>query len=503
MKTDPPEMADFRRLQQRLETMFEDASDGPVTVVVVPSLTLHADELRKIPGAVHFEQRLLFEFQLLRRPGTRLVYATSRPVSPEIVDYAMSLVPPLSSADVTDRLCLLDCGDDSALPLSEKILRRPDLIRRVRAAIPDPARAYLVVFNSTPLERELAVRLGIPLFACDPDLAGLGTKSGGRKLFKGAGVPVLDGFEDLGSEEDLVRALTRLKSGNPGLRKAVVKLNDSFAGAGNAIFSYEGAPETDLESWIAERMATQLTAPGDTWLTFREKFRKMGGVVECFLDARVLRSPSAQLELDPRGGVRILSTHDQVLGGASGQTFVGCLFPAREAYRLRVQELATSAGRELARAGVVGQLSVDFVVDEDEPERVYALEINLRMGGATAPYMFSHGLLDGRYDEETGTYLVPDGSPRYYVTSDRIQDDAFRSLSCADLVEIAAREDMAYDPATRTGAFYYALGALPEFGKLGVVAIGTSRDDAQRRYDTLVGTLRAIAASARLHVSAR
>ncbi|GAA3463360.1 peptide ligase PGM1-related protein [Saccharothrix longispora] len=494
MRNDSCEKTEFTRLQQRLGVLFEDTSGAPVTVVVVPSLTLHPDELRKIPGAVHFEQRLLFEFQLLREPNVNLVYATSERIAPEIVEYALGLVPALVGTEAADRLTLLDCDDDSPAPLTEKVLRRPELVRRIKAAVRDPARAYLVVFNSTDLERELALRLGIPMFSCDPALSALGTKSGGRTLLKEAGVPVPDGFEDLFSEGDLIRALARLKRAAPEIRKAVVKLNDSFAGAGNAVFSYEGTPETGTENWIAEQIATRLNAPGDTWPSFRDKFEHMGGVVERFVEARALRSPSAQLELDPRGGVRVLSTHDQVLGGPSGQTFVGCAFPARDAYRLRVQELATRVGRALASAGVVGQLSVDFVVDEAAPEQVHALEINLRMGGATAPYMFMRGLVGGHYDLGTGHHLAPDGSPRHYVTSDRIQDDAFRSLSYDDLVGIAREHGVAYDHTTGTGAFYYALGALPEFGKLGMVAVGTSRDDAQRRYDTLVTALRTTAA---------
>ena len=33
------------------------------------------------------------------------------------------------------------------------------------------------------------------------------------------------------------------------------------------------------------------------------------------------------------GLVEVLSSHEQVLGGASGQTYLGCSFPAAESYR--------------------------------------------------------------------------------------------------------------------------------------------------------------------------
>ena len=46
--------------------------------------------------------------------------------------------------------------DRSPRPLTEKILERPRLVERIRAAVPDIDRAYLTVFRATPLERRRA-----------------------------------------------------------------------------------------------------------------------------------------------------------------------------------------------------------------------------------------------------------------------------------------------------------------------------------------------------------
>ena len=77
-------------------------------------------------------------------------------------------------------------------------------------------RAYLTVFNSTPLERKLAVLLGIPLNGLDPELRRYGTKSGSRQVFREAGVPLPAGFEDLHDERDVLKALAELRRGRPG-----------------------------------------------------------------------------------------------------------------------------------------------------------------------------------------------------------------------------------------------------------------------------------------------
>ena len=64
----------------------------------------------------------------------------------------------------------------------------------------------MVCYNSTPLERELSVKLGISFAASDPDLLYWGTKSGSRQIFQECGVPYPDGSELVWNAEDLAEA---------------------------------------------------------------------------------------------------------------------------------------------------------------------------------------------------------------------------------------------------------------------------------------------------------
>ena len=47
-------------------------------------------------------------------------------------------------------------------------------------------------------------------------------------------------MEDLRDRRDVEGALVELRRRRPGLRRAVIKLDDSFSGEGNAIFRYPG-----------------------------------------------------------------------------------------------------------------------------------------------------------------------------------------------------------------------------------------------------------------------
>ena len=55
-----------------------------------------------------------------------------------------------------------------------------------------------------------------------------------------------------------------------------------------------------------------------------------------------------------------ISTHDQVLGGASGQVFLGCTFPAMEDYRMDIQNAGMLVADELSKRGVLGRFATDL-----------------------------------------------------------------------------------------------------------------------------------------------
>ncbi|MFL6195187.1 MAG: peptide ligase PGM1-related protein [Thermoanaerobaculia bacterium] len=476
----------FRYLQSRLQSIWRALTlmdEEPHTSVVVPSMTLDQSELRKLAGASFYEERLLFLLIRLRNPKARVVYVTSQPVHPMILDYYFQLLAGIPASHARSRLTLLCAHDASPRSLTEKILERPRLIERIREGIQDPSRAYLTVFNSTPLERKLAVLLGVPLNGADPDLSHLGTKSGSREVFREAGVPLPEGFENLHTQAEIEESLVELAARRPGLRRAVVKLNDSFSGEGNAIFRY---PELGGRAAVRESLyRLEFSVAEETFASYCEKFGRMGGIVEEFVEGWEKVSPSVQLRISPQGEVLPISTHDQILGGPSDQVFLGCSFPAREEYRLRILEAAMRIGEVLATKGVVSRFGVDFLLWRDQPETEWnlaALEINLRMGGTTHPYLALQFLTGGHLDRGTGLFFSPNGLAKYYRATDNLRSESYRGLLPEDVIDILTENRLHYSHATDSGVLFHLIGAVSEFGKLGLTAIGNSREEADALY---------------------
>ncbi len=476
--TPEQEIAEFQRLKPRLAEVWDALTmreEEPHTAVVVPSLTLDQSELRKISGASFYEERLLFLLIRLRNPRARMVYVTSQPIHPIILEYYLQFLAGIPASHARSRLTLLCADDASTRSLTEKILERPRLVERIRAGIVDPQRAYLTVFNSTPLERRLAVLLGIPLNGCDPQLARLGTKSGSRKLFREAEVALPEGFEDLHTAHEIVEALAELRSRRPGIRRAVLKLDESFSGEGNALYRY---PESSSRAALGEALRqVEFAVATETHEAYFDKLARMGGIVEEFIEAEEKMSPSAQLRIGPRGDVYAISTHDQILGGPSGQVFLGCRFPARDDYRLAIQAAGQRVGMQLSAQGVVSRFGVDFLVHRDAPEAPWtttALEINLRMGGTTHPYLALQFLTGGSLDPETGLFRAPSGQAKYYKATDNLYSDRYRGLLPEDLVDLLTVNKLHYSHGTESGVLFHLIGALSEFGKLGLTAIANS-----------------------------
>jgi hypothetical protein len=347
----------------------------------------------------------------------------------------------------------------------------------------------MTCFNATPLERRLSVLLGIPLNGVDPSLSGLGTKSGSRKVFREAGVAVPDGFEDLRSEDDALDALSELRVRTPGIRRAVLKLEESFSGEGNAIFRYPEGEGRDALRRALHRVSC--VGPGETPMGYLRKFARTGGVVEEFLELSESASPSVQLRIDPHGEVVLLSSHDQVLGGTSGQVYQGCRFPAAEPYRRAIQEQARAIGRVLASRGVVSRFGVDFFAGRraDGTWETSALEINLRIGGTTHPFLALQFLTGGQLDPESGTFFSPDGRPKFYRSTDNLQSPAYRGLCPEDLIDLMTVNRLHYSHGSESGALFHMIGAISQYGKVGLTAIGSSREQADGIYENAIAVL--------------
>jgi hypothetical protein len=474
----------FEKLQRRMSTVEAAARAGRArSVVVVPSRTI--DDWHEPPAvSPAFEERLLYSLLELGDPNLWMTYVTSSPVAPCIIDYYLSMLPRRVRRDARSRLTLVALADATGRPLSEKLLSRPRVLARIRRSIAHPDACYLSPYTTTSLERDVALTLGTPIYGADPRLSYLGTKSGGRAVFAQVGVPHPAGADRITSVVTVVDAIRALREARPRLTRVVVKLNEGVSGDGNAIVDLTGLPESGAASeseCVAQRVRTLAPeARGVTAAAFLSQLAVGGGVIEEWVEGLEVRSPSVQLRVTPFGEVELLSTHDQILGGVSGQSYLGCRFPAMPAYALAISAHAQRIGERLAEQGVMGRFAIDFVVTRDHTGQwhPFAIELNLRKGGTTHPYETLANLTGGTYDRDTATFTTRRGQQKHYVATDHLEGPQLRSLGRDGVLSFVRHGGLGSDRMRHHGVVFHMLSSLDELGRVGYTAIADSADEA-------------------------
>ena len=180
-----------------------------------------------------------------------------------------------------------------------------------------------------------------------------------------------------------------------------------------------------------------------------------------------------QATIDPDGRVHILGTHEQDLAGPHGHTFHGARFPADPAYSALLARHAHAVGQVLARRGVIGAFSLDFVVTwhPDRGWAVYALEINLRQGGTTPPLALLANLDPGQYQPDPGRWHSAAGGVRCYRSTDNLTDPRWVGLTPAQVIDAVRDAGLGWDHDRRTGVVLHLLSCLAVDGRMGLTAI--------------------------------
>jgi hypothetical protein len=462
-------------------------SDTPHVVVALPSFSVSESLLSHyVSRLAPLEHRFLVSIFLLRIPSARLVYICSAEPATSVIDSYFSLLP--ESLNASERFRLLVVDDRSARPVAAKLLDRPDLLAAITEWIGDDP-GFIEPWNVTEPEQQLALRLGLPISGSDPEAWPVGFKSAGRKLFRGAGIPIAPGVEDLKTVSDAVDAIERLRMSEPDLPAVILKHDDSGAGDGNAVIRTD-----DLEAPGSGNARRRLLSRVNRLEPWYLEGLELGFVAESRIVGDQFSSPSAQVEIRPDGKAVVLSTHDQVLSD-DGQVYLGCRFPANPAYAPVLGTYAFAAASELVRHGALGRVGIDFVVAR--PDRgawsTYAIEINLRKTGTTHPYCVLRNLAPGLYDPDNGVYTDDTGQPKFYIASDNMVEENWTGIPEAEVIAALRRAGIWFNPSSRTGVVPHMMSCLEIDGRFGITAIGNTPDHAEELQEATITTVRRLA----------
>jgi hypothetical protein len=476
-------MKSFNELQVQLGRAWAlNKPGGRVehVLVALPSFSLGESLLShyaaRIPALEH--RYLVAHLMLHRIEACEVIFLSCSAPGDDVLDYYTSLVPAACRASVRSRFRSVVVPDETPRSVAAKLLDQPDLLEALRTSFAGRP-VFIEPWNVTKDEVELAIQLEAPINGTSPDLWPMGFKSAGRRLFAKAGVPTPVGREGVRTVEDVLNAVAAIRTARPNLSGVVIKHDNSGAGDGNAVIDVRDIsnPRVSMTAWNDAVRARVQALTG----TYLDDLRR-GGVVEELISGAKFTSPSVQVDITPFGDVLVVATHEQVLGGVSGQVYTGCRFPADSAYASVLAAHGIAIGRELARLGAVGRFSADFAAVRDERGRwsLFALEVNLRKGGTTHPYAVLRHLVPGRYDAATGEWLLSDGVSRSYCATDNVVDENWVGLPPSAVIQAVESNGLQFDYASGTGVVLHMLSCLAVDGRFGMTVIGRSPEHAAR-----------------------
>lgn len=457
------------RLAAALEANRPDSTTEHVSIAL-PSYSVSETILSHYGARIpSLEHRYLASLLMPSRiPAVNIVYVSTQRPEQAAIDYYPGLLSPEVRARTAGRYRLIEWNDGTPRSVAARLVSRPDLVEELRAHIGDRP-ALIEPWNVTEPEIALAVALGVPINGTRPELRDIGYKGAGRRLFAAAGVPTPVGREEIRTTDDVIEAILAIRAERPAVPGVVIKHDDSGAGDGNVVVDLGPmADAPDPVAWLRERI--------DGLPDWYRADLLAGGIVEERITGTRFTSPSAQADILPSGEVRVIATHEQVLGGADDQVYLGCRFPADPAYAPLLATHARAIGEQLAARGALGRFSVDFVAADDGTGTwsIYAIEVNLRKGGTTHTYTALRNLVPGGYDVDAGRWVAEDGSTRAYSGTDNLIDPAWFGLPIPDVIEAVADAGIGFDHRTGTGVVLHMLSGLAIDGRMGLTAIDTT-----------------------------
>ena len=282
----------------------------------------------------------------------------------------------------------------------------------------------------------------------------------------------------------------------PALTDVIVKLNEGVSGEGNAMVDLRDLPRSATERAHRDRG----TAPADDVRTsgalaldvYIDKLAERGGIVE----ERHLRRRDTQPERAAAGHAARATWSccrptTRCSAGPADRATSAAGSPQTSRYAQAIVAEAEIIGARLAREGVIGRFAIDFVSVRDHAGTwtSYAIEINLRKGGTTHPFLTLQFLTDGRYDGPSGLFLTAGGAEKHLVATDHLESDSLRALTIDDLFDIVARHRLHFDQARQVGVVFHMISCVTEDGRLGLTAVGNTAAEAESMYQHAERTL--------------
>nr|CCC89911.1 unnamed protein product [Trypanosoma congolense IL3000] len=494
-----------KRLLQWKHTMEEFVKQWPEIkkskrrIIHIPSLSFPRFHAKHVPFYLPQQMGQLTRLVDLRDPDVEVVIISPMRPEQEVLDYYLSLLDSSGIPDAKKRLTLLVPEEAKRLPGTLSLTRLTILSSRLMkclASLGKGRHTYIVPGVIGPEELSFAIELNIPMLSADPNVAqAFGTKTGGQRLMKLASVATMPGAYGIKNSKELLTALATLMTHHPEVSRWLVKLDTESGSRGHAYFDVNRISmmksltdgEWTFESALAEleqnagrraRLISPLSYPN--WDAYTKMFDLVGGCVEA-VPNRIKSTLSANLLVEPTGTVSLNSIVEPML--APAYTVIGCQYPFPKFVPYEsIREAAINVAKAAYCKGVMGYLSVDFVIaDSENSSRLFGVDVDLYLTNNAAAHTLACLASNSVWDEEKGECIMKCESRKLsYAYSGLIYSPLISLVRHKLFFTLCQRKGLAFDRQLQCGVVYHMVNVLT-CGCIGVLSLGSERSIVARK----------------------
>ncbi|XP_063269061.1 IQ domain-containing protein H isoform X2 [Prinia subflava] len=508
------------------------------TIIHIPSLGYSQHVREHIPDLALQQNLQMGRLCDILDANVDVIYICPLALSEELLQYYHKLLGlqaavrsgnPEDTADLQDRFTILTPEAINSFPehqlcLATVLRHSPGTLRRLRALLRGRA-AFVVGGVPHPDDLAVADELRVPLLGSEPAVARLcSSKSGSRRVFASAGVPLPPGEGDIHGWEQLLRALGQLVLDHAEVQRWLFKVDDERGGNGTAFCDVTShlqcypwllrqrqrhGPEVWAESQARELALVKISQelPGllaqhvqpvnekrfPTWEKFLQTFLTQGGVIEAFPSSASVTNLSVDLLIEPTGEVTLVSSGDQLHAEGPLRSW-GSTIPQRSVDPELLQGLCWKIGEACKSRGVLGYFSVDFVAfthPQTREQQVWATDLDLCYSDQLALTRLLLYMTDGNLDcgscrlqgplgsqesksqqvQHEGTQPPAPGSPRCAVASSQLRHASLPGIPYSLLLHICTARGVGFDLQEKQGTVF-VLYEDQKRHSLGMITIG-------------------------------
>ncbi|CAF1395000.1 unnamed protein product, partial [Didymodactylos carnosus] len=511
----------FAKKQLDLRRRWPQIQSQRRVIVHLPSLGLTHRVRRKLNNLPVRENFQIGRLCDIYDPNVDVIYVSPMPINNEVLQYYNKLVNLRPSVEKGE-LVQQDNAHRFMIVVPEALHSFPNLIRG--------REAYMVTGVSHFDDLYLAEYLDIAVIGCEPEVSYLySSKSGSKRVFEAATVPLPYGEFDVYNQQQLYESLAQLIIEHLDVQRWLFKIDDDYDGLGIAycdVVKYLPCYKTVLKEaarfgdkwahkWAQEHSYAKVLSElpdvleqhtiyvnktqFSNWNIFLKVFLTQGGIIEAYPPSDSVTSLTVCIFIEPDGQIRVLCSGDH-LHAESEFSCWGLSFPQSSVDPTELNSYCQKIAEQCKQRNIFGYLDIDFVTFIDaksDKQQLWAVDLSIGYSEHVSMYNVMRYVTTGKFDSSQHLFDVSikqtkrlrnwqNGAPeqttiaksRYAVWSSRLHHTNLSVLHYSVFFQMCRAHGVGFDIKEKQGSVFTLL-ECDRHENLGMISIG----------ETLQGTL--------------